>query len=415
MRFRIHHTIGFLSLLGLGFLSCKKDNPAAVTRPLSLPAGSDAVITASNQFAFKFFNTVLQQDPALTNKLVSPLSVYSALSMVYNGAANATRDSIAKALQLNGISIDDLNTLNKALITQMPGEDSKVKLNIANSIWYNQAGLKPLTPFLDIIRNDYNGQVQSLDFANASAASSINSWVAQKTNDKIRNIIDETRSADWMYLINAVYFNGAWKYAFKTANTQPGPFNRPGGVVTVPFMGDEWKVRVDFDSQFTLVDLPYGAGKSFDMYLVLPKDKSQSITDFAATFDLAKLESAASGMDSALIGIELPKWEYAYSIDDMQPHLTQMGMGIAFHDSADLSDMYSMPLGKLRISQAIHKTYIKVSEQGTEAAGVTFIGVAPTSMPAVPLIAFDRPFIYLLREQQSGAILFIGLVTDPSL
>src|SRR6185503_199162 len=134
MRFRIPNTVCLLLWLVLGLLSCKKDNSPAVTRQLDLPPNSDAVISASNQFAFKFFNTVLQQDPAQNNKLVSPLSVYTALSMLYNGASNSTRDSIAKTLQLNGISIDDLNALNKTLIQQMPTEDNKVAMNIANSI-----------------------------------------------------------------------------------------------------------------------------------------------------------------------------------------------------------------------------------------------------------------------------------------
>jgi len=414
MRFRILNTVCLLLLLVPGLFSCKKDNSSTVTRPLDLPPGSDAVIDASNQFAFKFFNTVLRQDPALNNKLVSPLSVYTALSMVYNGAANATRDSIAKTLQLNGISIDDLNALNKALIRQMPMEDSKVTMDIANSIWYSNGSLQPIPTFLNTIRNNYNGQVQALDFGGPSAASAINSWIAQKTNDKIKNVLDNTSPSDLMYLVNAIYFNGAWKYAFKPNLTHTAAFYRPGGTVNVPFMSSgNMSVRVGYDPSLTLVELPYGGGKSCDMYLALPSNKDQSIADFAASFDEARLTSVLPQLDTHNVQINLPKWEYAYSIDDMRPNLAQMGMGIAFGDFADFASMYSVPPGTLYISKAIHKTCIKVSEQGTEAAAATVIGATFTSATANPTITFDHPFLYILRERQSGAILFIGLVTDP--
>jgi len=349
MRFRIPNTVCLLSLLVLGFLSCKKDNSPGVTRPLDLPPGSDAVISASNQFAFKFFNTVLQKDPALNNKLVSPLSVYTALSMVYNGAANATRDSIAKVLQLNGVSIDDLNALNKALIRQMPTEDSKVTMDIANSIWYSAGGLTPIPTFLNTIRNDYDGQTQSLDFGSPSAASTINSWIAQKTNNKIKDMLDNTDPSDVMYLVNAIYFNGAWKYAFKSDDTHPGTFYRPGGTVSVPYMSGKMTVRVDYDPSFTLVELPYGGGKSYDMYLALPSDKDQSIADFAASLNESRLTGALSKLDTMGVQIYLPKWEYAYSIDDMKPNLGAMGMNIAFGYDADFANMYSVPPGTLSI------------------------------------------------------------------
>lgn len=413
MRFRIPNTFCLLSLLVLGFLSCKKDI-SIVTRPLNLPPGSNAVIDASNQFAFKFFNTVLQQDPALNNKLVSPLSVYTALSMVYNGAANATRDSIARVLQLNGIPIEDLNALSKALIQQMPKEDSRVTMDIANSIWYNRNGLIPIPAFLNTIQNDYNGQTRSLDFGSPSAAPTINSWIAQNTNNKIQNVLDNTDPFDQMYLVNAIYFNGTWKYGFKPENTRGGDFGRPGGNVNVPYMSAQMTVRVAHDPSFTLVELPYGGGNSYDMYLALPNDKDQSIKDFAASLDATKLTNTLSGLASERIGLNLPKWEYAYSIDDMKPNLAEMGMGIAFGYDADFANMYSVPPGTLYISRAIHKTYIKVSEQGTEASAATVVGVTLTAVPAIPLISFDHPFVYILRERQTGLILFIGIVTDPS-
>jgi serpin B len=399
-------------------LSCKKDNSSSpdITKQLILPAGSAAVIDAGNQFAWKFFNTVLQQDPAANNKLISPLSIYTALSMVYNGANSSTRDSITKTLQLNGISIDDLNALNKALIEQMPSEDNKVTLNIANSIWYRNNGIQPLPDFLNTVQHNYDAQIQSLDFNNPSAVNTINSWVAQKTNNKIPSVLDKIDPSDIMFLINAIYFNGAWMHSFKTANTHNLDFHLYGGnTVSVPFMSAEMTLLTNINPSFTLVDIPYGGGKSYDMYILLPKKNDQPITDFAAALDQTTLTNALSNLDSQGVTLNLPKWEYAYNIDDMKPHLAQLGMGIAFGNTADLSNMYPKSPDPIYISRALHKTYIKVSEQGTEAAAATVIGVGQTTaILSPPVLTIDHPFIYIIREKQAGSILFLGIVNNPS-
>ena len=174
---RLFNAFILFLILALGLSACHKNVDApAVNKPLQLPVNSASVIDASNQFAIRFFSTVMQQDPGADNKLVSPFSVYSALSMVINGAAGSTRDSIMKTLELNGISLQDLNALNQALLTQLPSEDSKVTMDIANSIWYKNQGLQPRPAFLDTIKNDYQGLIQSLDFGNPSSVNTINSW-----------------------------------------------------------------------------------------------------------------------------------------------------------------------------------------------------------------------------------------------
>jgi serpin B len=220
-----------------------------------------------------------------------------------------------------------------------------------------------------------------------------------------------------MYLVNAIYFNGAWKNAFESSRTRSSDFYLPGGGhVNTPFMSGQMTVRAKLDPSFTLVELPYGGGKSFDMYLLTPSDKTQSITEFATAFDEPRLMDVLSGLDSQNIDLHLPKWESSYSVDQLIPDLVDMGMGIAFGDHADLSNMYAVAPGTLYVSRALHKTYIKVSEQGTEAAAVTVIEITESlsTPPHFQEISFDHPFFYLLREHQTGAILFMGLVTDPS-
>jgi serine protease inhibitor len=403
-----------LLILAIGFFSCHKNvDPPAVSKTLVLPANGDKVIAASNQFAFKFFAADLIGNPDAVNRLISPLSIYTALSMVYNGAAGTTRDSIAKALQLNGISIDDLNALNRALITQMPKEDSKVTISIANSIWSNTQQPQPQPSFLTTLLNNYDGFIASLDFTNPRAADRINSWVAQKTNNKILSILQHTDPTDLMYLLNAVYFNGAWQFAFKTTDTHNGTFYLSNGqTIATPFMNQQVSIRAAVTPSFIMAELPYGTGKGYDMYVAAPTDIHQPIAAFASSFDEAALTAALSKLDTASYQLSLPKWEYNYSIMDMTPHLSSLGMGIAFKEP-DFSNMYQNAKG-LAITSAIHKTYIKVSEQGTEAAAVTAIGIGLTAFPSHPALVFNHPFLYIIREKQTGAILFIGIVTDPS-
>jgi serine protease inhibitor len=402
-------------LLFITLLSCKKTVTSPdISKTLDLPANSQQIITAGNEFAWNFFNTVLQQDTAADNKMVSPFSVYMALSMLYNGSAGATRDSIALAMDIAGIPADQLNAVSKALLQQMPSEDSKVSLSIANSLWYQQSGPQPLAGFLDTVHNDYSGDMQSLDFSNPASVGTINSWVARSTDNKITSIISSLSPADLMVLINAIYFDGSWLYGFSAAATQNAPFYLTNGsMVSTPFMTQHVGLRMFVDSAYTLLELPYGSGKDFAMYVVLPAKKQQSINEFAASFKGTTLANAMPQLDSQNIDLYLPKWESSYSIQQLEPNLASLGMGIAFNETADFSDMYGVPL---YLSQVIHKTYIDVSESGTEAAAVTAITeVGVTLVPqSPPAVRVDHPFLYFIVERQTGAILFMGTVNDPS-
>jgi serine protease inhibitor len=308
-----------------------------------LPANGTSVINANNHFAFDFLHTTLQRDIENTNKLISPLSIYLALSMVYNGAENATKDSMAKVLQLSGININDLNAVCNALITQLPEEDSGVELAIANSIWYNQNFFQPLNSFLNVVHNSYEAAIEALDFGDPVSVKKINDWVAENTNHKITKIINGTSSDDLMYLINAIYFNGAWQYKFTASNTRNEDFHlQDGSIKPVPFMQQKLMINYYNDGLFTLIELPYGGGKSYSMYIVLPKNNQQPVNTFTSLLDESALEDAISKKDSIVIDLHLPKWEYSYDIPDMKPELSALGMDIAFTQNADFSG-YMIP------------------------------------------------------------------------
>ena len=396
--------------------SCTKQNPnpSDNTNTILLPVDGSTVINANNRFAFDFFNATLSQDPENNNKLISPLSIYLALSMVYNGADNATKDSIAHTLQISGLDINSLNSVCNALITQLPKEDNKVQLDIANSIWYRQNSYSPFASFLDIIKTNYDASVQALNFDDPSSVKTINNWVAQKTNNKIPTIIQNISSDDLMYLINAIYFKGSWKYAFKTSDTYNDVFHlQDGSTKSVPFMKRKMTSEMVSNSNFSMIELPYGGGKSFSMYIMKPADTRESLTTFASSINENILIDAISKMDSTSIELQIPKWEYSYEVKDMKPELSKLGMGIAFGGNADFSKLYDPSQVKVYITKAIHKTYIKVNEEGTEAAAVTAIGAGMTSVSQPSIFRLDHPFLYAIIEKQTGAVLFLGMVNDP--
>src|SRR4029079_2671480 len=188
-------------------ISCKKPNEPDIQKNIDLPQNGVAVASAGNQFAFDFLHRALQNDPGQNNKLISPLSIYLALSMAYNGANNATRDSMKHALRLDNISIEDLNNTCQALIEQLPEADNKIDISIANSIWYNQTK-QPLQSFLTTTHDYFHATVSPLNFASTDAVNTINKWVADNTHQKITSIIDKIDGGALMYLINAIYFKG---------------------------------------------------------------------------------------------------------------------------------------------------------------------------------------------------------------
>jgi serine protease inhibitor len=398
--------------------SCTKTNPIPDehTQTIVLPANGAAVINANNHFAFDFFRATLEQDTENNNKLISPLSIYLALSMVYNGADNATKDSIAKTLELSGIDIATLNAVCQSLLSQFPKEDNNVQLSIANSIWYKQTSYQPFPSFLNTVQSNYDASVRPLNFDDPSAVNTINNWVAQKTNNKIPKILESISPYDLMYLINAIYFNGAWKHAFKTSDTYNDIFNlQNGSTKSVPFMKQQLTTKMYGNSSFTMIELPYGGGKSFSMYILKPADANESLSTFASSLNENILTNAINEMDSSTVQLEIPKWEYSYEVADMKPELSMLGMGIAFSDNADFSKIYDPSQVKVYISKAIHKAYIKVNEEGTEAAATTAIGITSTGMPLPPpVFKLDHPFVYSIVEKQTGAVLFLGIVNDPA-
>lgn len=394
-------------------ISCNKTSPqqADIEKSISLPTDGPAIIADNDQFAFDFLRAALQTDQSAGNKLISPLSIYLALSMVYNGADNATRDSIQLALRSQNISIDDLNKTCQALIQGMPLADNEVHLSIANAIFYNQ-NIQPVPGFLSLIQQYYLAKMDSLNFNDPQSVNTINQWVASNTNQKITQVLSNISPSDLMYLINALYFKGSWEHGFDPKATSTKTFYpTPTTTVSTAFMALNTSLAYFQNDSLQMIQLPYGAG-DFNMYVLLPS-ANISLSAISSALNPPSFSSWQSQMGSRKVQLSFPKFSYSYAIADMRPALTLMGMGIAFGTGADFSGMYTIPVD---ITKAIHKTYIDVDEEGTEAAAVTVIGIEPTvAGPSEPIIInIDHPFIYIIQEKSSGAILFMGLMNDPS-
>ena len=390
--------------------------PVPITQlPRSLTAAETQLVSADNRFAFTLFHAVAAQQPADANLFISPLSVGMALGMTVNGAAGATRDSMLAVLQLDGLSMDEVNRGYRGVIDLLRGLDPGVTFTLANSIWY-RTGITVGQAFLNDTRTWFDADVQSLDFGAPTAAQTINDWVSAQTAGKIPTIVDSPIAADAiMFLINAIYFKGSWTQRFDPALTRDAPFTlRDGGSVSASMMShsDPAPVRLYIGDGVTVVDLPY-SGRAYSMTIVLPQSAAE-FDSLSASVTGERWNAWMAGLDSTGVIVTMPKFKLTYD-QELEPALTALGMGIAFCDrgNADFTPLY--PAGGACISFVKHKTYVDVYEEGTEAAAVTVVGIIATSMPAGPLhITVDRPFLVAIRERLTGTILFLGKVMNPA-
>lgn len=382
------------------------DNPPNV-RPLS--ARETQTLENANDFAFKAFAKISATEPE-KNVFISPLSISMAVAMAYNGADGTTKQGMAKALDFQNSSDEDINASFKSLSELLTGIDKTVKFTPANSIWYRN-GLVPQEKFVETNRQYFNAEVKGLDFGNADAAkAAMNGWVNDKTNGKIPQIISQVRSEDVMFLINAVHFKGTWTHQFDKNLTQNENFTTASGEVSVPFMQlRNTRYRTYTDAGQRLVELPYG-NKQFSMVLIMPS-QTNTINQLISQLSITSVNGWLAKSDSSSLNLHLPKFTFSYE-KSLNETLSDLGMAEAFTDQADFSRLLKgFKAGDLKISQVKHKAFVEVNEEGTEAAAATSVGVGVTSMPVE--LYFNHPFVFLIREKDSGAILFIGKLTNP--
>jgi serine protease inhibitor len=377
-------------------------------------AGSNAMLVeADNKFGLEVFDRLLAAKPQ-ENVFISPLSIALALQMTAHGAAGATWDAMATAMNLSGLAKDDVLAGNQKLRDDLVSADKKVRLDIANSLWLRE-GVKLRKSFAADCDKYYAAAVTTLDFARPDAITTINDWVAKNTNGRIKQIVSELKPDEFLVLINAIYFKGAWAEEFDPKLTAPRDFRLVTGSTQRQMMNREDRFRYREDGAMQAVALPYGDGR-LSMYIFLPReqDRLSKLVDATKPENFAALFSGFAEKKGAVV---LPRFkvEYEHSLNSV---LAALGMNGAFcRCCADFSAMVILaPSQRVAISDVLHKTFVEVNEEGTEAAAVTGVKMTMTAMPR-PEDKFsfvcDHPFLCAIRDDVTGSVLFLGAIYDP--
>ncbi len=409
--------IPLILLLAFSFVvfSCSKEkyNAPGEYKQVNLTEKQKELIRINNTFGFEFFKKVNEISGTDVNMMVSPLSVSMALGMTRNGAAGGTLEAMTNTLGFAGMSDSEINQSYKYITETFSSLDPKVKMQIANSIWYcNTFSVEQ--PFVLTNQQYFDASVYPLDFSKPSAVQTINNWVNEKTNKLIPEIIDQIPAEAVMYLVNAVYFKGQWRYQFDKDKTLQKPFYLAGGTeLQVPAMIQHETLSYYKGSGFEAIELPYNQG-NFNMDVILP-EAGKTVNDIIPMLSQENWNFWSQQFRETDIQLQLPKFKYEYEEKKMKPILADMGMEIAFSDYADFTRINLA--GGITISRVLHKTYIETNEEGTEAAAATTVEIGYTTIgPDQPYyFTINRPFIYFIREKSSGTILFIGTVMNPNL
>ena len=376
--------------------------------------GLNELVKGNTQFAFDLYH-ILREDAG--NLFYSPYSISTALAMAYAGARGTTSEEIRNTLRFS-LSEDLVHPAFKALSTTLTGKEesnsaSGFKLRIANKMW-GQKEYVFLKDYCKNIADNYGAETERLDFINNPEKSRliINEWVSTQTERMIQNIIPPGVISPDIRLIltNAIYFEAKWERTFVTAATHEEDFFLiDGGIVRVPMMVQRSKFRYGEDTLFQVLEKDCLANMS--MILFLPR--SGSFQEFEKSMSSERLDSIINSLQNEEIVLKLPKFSYESPSVNLIPLLSRLGMEDPFTTKADFSGIDGTK--NLLISDIIHKAKVMVNEEGTVAAAATIVAMV-TGIPEKPPVEFtvNRPFIFLIRDKQTGTILFIGRMLNPS-
>ena len=379
----------------------------------ALSGAEQAVSSAEQAFALELLHRLA---PGLPNLVLSPSSVATLLAMVEPGAAGTTASGIAQALRSGSMSPQQQaqawHLLNGTLARQ--AKHDHVALDTADELWL-QTGFPVRSTYLQILAGDFAAGVQEQDLAQdpAGSARAIDNWVASRTAGHITNLLTPSELQNVVaVLVDAVYMNAPWETPFDPSLTARGPFHiSPGNSTKVPMMSasEPLYVPVSATSALDVAELPY---KGEDLSAVVLMPPLGQLGAFESRLSAAGLNRTVSGLARQRAQIKLPKFELKTSLR-LNQVLSDMGMSQAFSREANFSLLSPRPL---QLSFVVHDAQVNVSEKGTEASAATGGGLAPTAMPAPPpvSIVFDHPFLFLVRDDSTGAIIFEAQVTDPT-
>jgi serpin B len=382
--------------------------------PIELTVRQGKKADADNYFSFKMFKEVSAQNGA--NTFFSPLSLNMALGMLYNATSGKTRTEMADALGLADFTESEINEYYQKMMQGLLNIDPLTEISIANSIWYRDS-LPVKQSFFDTNKQYFDAMVQSLDFSKSEAAGIINNWCADKTKDRITKIVESPiNDLTMMYLINALYFKSKWQFEFDRAKTKQDDFiltgNHPKRVnmmeqtATLPYYADQ---------RLQCVEMPYG-NEAFSMVAILPTG-AMSIDQMIGYLNHTEWQNIVNKLSPQKVWLKLPRFKIECEMP-LKESVRNAGMKRIFIPlTAELGNMVDLnDMDDLHVSDIKQKTFVEVNEEGTEAAAVTAVEIQATSigLGSDPVRFFaNRPFLYLIKEKSTGAILFIGRMDEP--
>ena len=389
-----------------------------VTSPDVSEADLATLVNGNSTFALDLYQTIKERGG---NLFYSPYSISLALAMTYSGARGETEQQMADTLCFV-LSQDRLHPAFNSLDIELSrrgegakGKDEKgFRLNVVNAIW-GQKDYKFLSEFLDVLAENYGAGLRILDFASAPEESrlTINNWVSDQTEGRIKDLIPQglIDSLTRLVLTNAIYFNAAWQEPFKEDATHDGTFYLLNGdEITVPMMRQTESFGYGEGDGYQAVELPYD-GREVSMVILLPT--AGNFESFEDSLDAQRLDEIIGGLEYRRVALTMPKFEFDSDFS-LGETLAAMGMPVAFSSGADFSGMTGNR--ELFIADVVHKAFVSVDEAGTEAAAATAVVMPMAIMPPEePIeVTVDHPFVFLIRDIETGTILFIGRVVNPS-
>lgn len=367
------------------------------------------IVPSSNQLGVDLLQIIEADDNG--NTFISPISLFIALSMVYNGADGETKAEIANVLKAEGIDVDEMNQANASLMSNLERDSEEIQLTIGNSIWLNEK-----YQFQDQFAQDnqdyFNAEIQEIDILDSTSADTINDWVSNSTDNKIEEIVKNPLNDKLVaLLINAIYFKGSWQFEFDKNQTEERTFYLEDNTTReVQSMTLETELDYLENEFFQAVSLPYGEGE-MSMNVFLPKE-NYTLQEFKTMLTVEQLIKWNSEFHRQQVNLSLPKFQLEYEVI-LNETLEKLGMPSAFNSEvANFTNMTKE--GKhIFISKVKQKTFIDVNEEGTEAAAVTSVETAEESAPASQYMEVNRPFFITITDEKTEAILFMGSISNP--
>ena len=392
-------------------LSPAEDAPA---QHLAVDASPPASYESSvNEFAFDLYRAISADEKEVgKNLFFSPISIHTAFSVLYEGARGNTAQQLLDAFRFEPDRGARHEAVSSAAASLGRGDGSS-ELSLANALWPAE-WFAPYDSYLEAARGAYGATVDTVDFTDeADAVPRINAWASDNTNGLIDNVItpNAVDSSTAMVITNAIYFKGTWTTQFSVENTRPGTFTKEGGSTA---MADFMEVTAEFDyaayDGYQVLRMPY-EGDRLSMLVVLPGEPD-GLGHLAGGLSAAAVDGWIAGMEHREVWVVVPKFEAKTSYD-LKGTLKSMGVTDVFGGLADLTGIAEGEKGSLYVDKALHKAYVAVDEKGTEAAAVTAVTITAEEQPRPPAFVADRPFLFIIHDSETGAILFMGRLADP--